>query len=89
MSSHSLLQGNLPDPEIEPRSPALQADSLLTEPPEKPFVLCNTGLIRVPSSLGCGENQIKRSDGPEAFSSQLGTEQALRKWQLCSGNLTP
>ena len=28
--------GDLPDPVIEPRSPALQADSLLTEPPEKP-----------------------------------------------------
>ena len=25
---HSLLQGNLPDPEIKLRSPALQADSL-------------------------------------------------------------
>ena len=29
----SLLQGDLPDPGIEPRSPALQADSLPTEPP--------------------------------------------------------
>ena len=28
--------GNLPNPEIEPRSPTLQADSLLSEPPEKP-----------------------------------------------------
>ena len=28
-------QGDLPDPGIEPRSPALQADSLPTEPPEK------------------------------------------------------
>ena len=28
--------GDLPDPGIEPRSPALQADSLLTEPPGKP-----------------------------------------------------
>ena len=28
--------GDLPDPEIEPRSPALQADSLLSEPPGKP-----------------------------------------------------
>ena len=28
--------GNLPGPEIEPRSPALQADSLLSEPPGKP-----------------------------------------------------
>ena len=27
--------GHLPDPGIEPRSPALQADSLPTEPPEK------------------------------------------------------
>ena len=29
--------GNLPNPGIEPRSPALQADSLLTEPPGKSF----------------------------------------------------
>ena len=31
----------LPDPEIEPRSPALQADSLLSEPPGKPYCLDN------------------------------------------------
>jgi len=30
---HFLLQGNLPDPGIEPRSPALQADALPSEPP--------------------------------------------------------
>ena len=29
--------GNLPDPGIEPGSPALQADSLLSEPPGKPL----------------------------------------------------
>ena len=28
--------GDLPNPGIEPRSPALQTDSLLSEPPEKP-----------------------------------------------------
>ena len=28
--------GDLPDPRIKPRSPALQADSLLSEPPGKP-----------------------------------------------------
>ena len=28
--------GDLPSPGIEPRSPALQADSLLSEPPGKP-----------------------------------------------------
>ena len=31
MGCHALLQGNLPNPGIEPRSPALQADSLPTE----------------------------------------------------------
>ena len=30
---HSLLQGNPPDPEIEPGSPPLQADFLVSEPP--------------------------------------------------------
>ena len=29
--------GHLPDPGIKPRSPALQADSLLSEPPGKPL----------------------------------------------------
>jgi len=29
--------GGLPDPEIQPRYPALQADSLLSEPPGKPY----------------------------------------------------
>ena len=33
---HALLQGNLPTPAIEPRSPVLQADSLLSEPSGKP-----------------------------------------------------
>ena len=33
------LQGNLPNPGIKPRSPALQADSLLSEPPGKPIAL--------------------------------------------------
>ena len=29
--------GDLPDPGMEPKSPALQADSLLSEPPGKPI----------------------------------------------------
>ena len=36
VGSLSLLQGDLPNPGIEPRSPALQADSLPTEPQGKP-----------------------------------------------------
>ena len=35
VGSHSLLQGNLPNPGIKPRSPAVQADSLPSEPPGK------------------------------------------------------
>ena len=31
--------GDLPDPGIEPRSPALQADTLPSEPPGKPVVV--------------------------------------------------
>ena len=36
MSCHFPLQGNLPDPGVELRSPALQADALTSEPPGKP-----------------------------------------------------
>ena len=34
---HALLQGVLPNPGIEPGSPALQVDSLPSEPPGKPI----------------------------------------------------
>ena len=37
-----LPPGDLPNPGMEPRSPAMQADSLLSEPPGKPK---NTGGI--------------------------------------------
>ena len=36
VGSHSCLQGNFPNPGIKPESPALQADSLPSEPPGKP-----------------------------------------------------
>ena len=32
--------GHLPDPGFEPQSPALQADSLQSETPEKPVCVC-------------------------------------------------
>ena len=41
VGSLSLLQGNLPNPGIEPRSPTLRADSLPAEPQGKPK---NTGV---------------------------------------------
>ena len=36
VGSHTLLQGNLPNPGVEPRSPTLQVYSLVSEPPRKP-----------------------------------------------------
>ena len=39
-----LPPGDLPNPGIKPRSPTLQVDSLLSEPPEKPK---NTGMGRL------------------------------------------
>ena len=39
MDCHCLFQGDLLDPGIKPRSPALQADSLPAEPPGKPPTL--------------------------------------------------
>ena len=37
--------GDLPDPGIEPESPALQADTLPSEPPGKPLVGSHRGLL--------------------------------------------
>ena len=37
-----LSPGNLPDAGIEPGSPALQADSLVAEPPGKPLLIGNS-----------------------------------------------
>ena len=48
ISSLSLLQGNLPNPGIEPRSPAMQEDSLPAEPQGKPP---NSGQS-IPSGVG-------------------------------------
>jgi len=42
------LPGDLPNPGIEPRFPALQVDSLLSEPPKK---LKNTGVRSILSLL--------------------------------------
>ena len=38
MGCHFLSPGDLPDPRIEPRSLAFQADSLPSEPPGKPTI---------------------------------------------------
>ena len=44
--------GHLPDPEIEPRSPALQVDSLSAELPGEPDLVYNAALIPMFSTSG-------------------------------------
>ena len=50
---HSLLQGGLSDPGMEPGSPALQVDSLPSEPPGKPIFYHKHSLIRDTSLQYC------------------------------------
>ena len=45
--------GDLPDPGIEPMSPALQADSLLTEPPGKLYQGIITYILRFIQDFIC------------------------------------
>ena len=42
--------GDLPDPEIEPGSPALQADALPSEPPGKPYGRLWDVMVKMKSS---------------------------------------
>ena len=51
MGSFSLLQGNLPNPGIEPRSPALQVDSLPAKSQGKPEKYWNGLPIPFPVDL--------------------------------------
>ena len=44
LGCHALLQGNLPNPGIEPRTPALHVDSLPAEPQGKSHINVNTSL---------------------------------------------
>ena len=39
VGTHSLSPGDIPNPGIEPRSPALQADALTSEPPVRLVIL--------------------------------------------------
>ena len=45
MGSLFLLQGDLPNPGVEPRSPALQVDSLQAEPLEARSCWTSKGLV--------------------------------------------
>ena len=49
--------GDLPDPGIEARSPVLQADSLLSEPLEKPVIVSGKITLGSPSTVLYGDAQ--------------------------------
>lgn len=53
--------GDLPSPEIEPRSPALQVDSLQTEPPGNPSLNVYKALnsLRIFASVKENEKELK------------------------------
>ena len=76
VGSLSLLQGNLPHPGIEPRSPALQVDSLPAEPPRKPEnqfhiinipVYCDLGLL-----IRCGDFFFPQEKMESVYKTQYG-----------------
>ena len=76
MGSHSLLQGDLPSQGIEPRSPALQADSFPCEPPGKPIYLLIINLLILffhqTNLLKTSSERRKWGKAVEAGSQELG-----------------
>ena len=55
--------GDLPDPGIEPKSPALQADSLPTEPPGKSLLTCGLTETCWPGQEHRILSELPRMDG--------------------------
>ena len=75
--------GDLPNPGIEPRSPALQEDSLWSEPPGKPFscLLChfNPGFCS-PSSYGAGTSVSQCGEGGRKLRMKEARDGWVRFW---------
>ena len=73
MGCHFLLQGNFPNPVLEPGSPALQADSLPFEPPGKPLTKTSgdaKGKTGREVVGGCWALQGGQGEGPEEIRTQ-------------------
>ena len=69
--------GDLPDPGIEPRSPALQADALPSEPPGKPWRewhhhTCTSATWKKQSIQSCSGHEIGIKLRKHLFSSSTG-----------------
>ena len=66
MGCHFLLQGNLPDPGIKPRSPTFQADALTSELPGKPKKIRDTkGTFSAKMSSKKDRNGMDRTEAED------------------------
>ena len=89
-------EGDLPNPGIKPRSPALQADSLPSEPPGKPLVKCQSKSETPPAyfsqrsdpSLRSGHSLMRKGwnacqeEDEDSNQTESGLEDA---WEACLG----
>ena len=77
---HALLQGNLPNPGIKSRSPTLQVDSLLSEPPWRPK---STGVGSLSLLHGIFPTQELNQGSPGGFFTSCTTREALVYMYVC------
>ena len=72
-------RGDLPDPGIKPRSPTLQVDSLLSEPPGKPILgkgwrFPGIGPLRIPWSLDSASELL--------LEKEMATHSRILAWRI-------
>ena len=76
--------GDLPDPGIEPRSPALQADALTSEPPGKPTKVHLVKAMVFPVVIyGCESWTIKKAEHQRTDAFKLVLEKTLESSLDC------
>ena len=85
---HSLLQGDLTYPWIEPRSPSLQMDSLTSELLGKPLINKQKGLpwwLSGKESAGLQERtetQVQSLGQEDALEKEMATHSNIRAWEI-------
>ena len=74
-----LSPGDLPNPGVKPRSPALQAESLLSEPPGKPeYIMRNTGLEEAQAGIKIAARNINNLRYADDTTFMAGNEEELK-----------
>ena len=69
--------GDLPNPEVKSRSPALQADSLLSEPPGKPWW---TQMVKLLSAIQ--ESRVRSLGWEEPLKKGMATLSSILAWRI-------